>query len=192
MTATASTKNSELSSSSAIAAPIADMPGLASLTAPVAQSSSSVQTLFPFAICAEAKLPNCTLDDLAKAAIRATIIKSDSVNMVNLGGGVKFGHYHSDNVTFAFWEFPPGLVIPRHSHGEEQVSTVMQGQLRITAGLQTYSLKAGSSIVIPANLEHEATSVGSTIVHDVFSPPRYDFDDTDRMKRIFSALDVAG
>lgn len=73
--------------------------------------------------------------------------------------------------------FDQGCVVPEHSHPEEQISVVFEGELefviagpgaeptRCTAG-------AGDVVVIPGGLEHTARALTDVLSMDVFTPIR--------------------
>ena len=68
-----------------------------------------------------------------------------------------------------------GVVVPVHRHPHEQITYVIEGQLSMEVGGQTYMLGPGDSLLLPGDVEHGATVIERTLVIDTFSPPREDY-----------------
>ncbi len=68
-----------------------------------------------------------------------------------------------------------GAVVPAHSHPNEQMGYVIEGEMKMTIGDETFTVSAGQSYLAPANVEHSATITRRAIVLDTFSPPREDY-----------------
>ena len=75
-------------------------------------------------------------------------------------------------VSFARYE--PGAEAPLHSHEEEQVFVVVDGEFDVTLGVETRRLKVGEAAVIPSWVPHRVTASddGPATQIDVFCPPR--------------------
>jgi quercetin dioxygenase-like cupin family protein len=76
-----------------------------------------------------------------------------------------------------------GVVVPKHSHENEQFTYVLEGALRFRVGedgSDVFDVRAGEVLHIPSNVPHSAEAVEDTIDIDIFSPPRQDWlDKTD-------------
>jgi quercetin dioxygenase-like cupin family protein len=58
-------------------------------------------------------------------------------------------------------ELQPGTVVGKHTHPGEEVSVVLEGELRLeVTGKPTVTLKAGEAFTVPAGIVHNATSAG--------------------------------
>jgi len=68
-----------------------------------------------------------------------------------------------------------GAIVPAHRHPHEQITHVIEGELVMEVEGQTMILRAGDSLLFPANVEHGATAVKRALVIDTFSPPREDY-----------------
>ncbi len=68
-----------------------------------------------------------------------------------------------------------GAVAPAHRHPHEQITYVIEGELSMKVEGRTYVLRAGDSLLFPAEVEHGATALQRTLVVDTFSPPREDY-----------------
>ena len=76
--------------------------------------------------------------------------------------------FHSENMTFAYWEFDNGASIHRHNHDQEEVWHVIEGELEVTIGTETQRARPGMAAIVPANTEHEVRVLraGRAIVAD--------------------------
>jgi quercetin dioxygenase-like cupin family protein len=77
-------------------------------------------------------------------------------------------YFDSANMTFAHYEFDAGSTIHEHSHPEEEVYEVIEGELEITIGGVIRRLVPGYVGIVPANALHsvKAISSGKLIVVD--------------------------
>ena len=58
-------------------------------------------------------------------------------------------------------ELQPGIVVGKHTHPGEEVSVVLEGELRLEeAGKPAVTLKAGQAFTVPSGVVHSATSAG--------------------------------
>ena len=80
-----------------------------------------------------------------------------------------------EHAMMTFFDFAPGSVIPVHDHPHEQVTYIVEGQLTMEMGGQTYTLGPGDSLLLPGDVDHGATAIERTVVIDTFSPPREDY-----------------
>lgn len=83
--------------------------------------------------------------------------------------------FHSDNMTFAHYEFRRGASIHEHFHPEEEVYEVIEGELELTIDGATQTARPGVVAVVPANARHfvRALTDGRVIIVD--HPARRDF-----------------
>jgi len=81
------------------------------------------------------------------------------------------------NTMVTFFEFGPNThIMPKHKHPHEQIGVVIAGSVKMVAGGETKILKMGEGVVIPSNVEHEATPLEpGTKMIDVFYPIREDY-----------------
>jgi quercetin dioxygenase-like cupin family protein len=90
--------------------------------------------------------------------------------------GVRTRTFWSNNVLVSLLDFSPNSVVPLHSHREEQVGIVLEGELYMTIGSETRLMKAGELYVIPGDVEHGGkTTDNPAKVCDVFSPIRKEY-----------------
>ena len=76
-----------------------------------------------------------------------------------------------------------GGVVPLHSHHNEQITYVLEGELEFLLGEgqdEKVVVRAGEVLTIPPHLPHSARALQDTLDVDVFNPPRQDWlDGTD-------------
>ncbi|HVB99373.1 MAG TPA: cupin domain-containing protein [Candidatus Dormibacteraeota bacterium] len=65
--------------------------------------------------------------------------------------------------------------VPRHSHPNEQITTVLEGLFKLTFDDGEAVLQPGQVIVIPPNVPHAGRALEDSIVVDFFSPRREDW-----------------
>src|SRR5947209_19882507 len=82
---------------------------------------------------------------------------------------------HTKNLTIARLEIQKHAVVPEHRHVHEQVATVERGALQFSIEGREVVLRGGQSLAIPSNVPHKVVALEDTIVVDVFSPPRDDW-----------------
>src|SRR5215467_4016886 len=76
--------------------------------------------------------------------------------------------FHSPSMTFVHYEFAGGSSIHEHSHPEEEVWDVIEGELEMTVDGVVRVARAGLVAVVPANVRHSARALtdGRAIVVD--------------------------
>jgi quercetin dioxygenase-like cupin family protein len=69
--------------------------------------------------------------------------------------------------------FEPNVITPVHTHEEEQIAYVLEGELEFEVGDETRTLRPGMAVVIPANVPHSARTYDTRcLALDAFGPPR--------------------
>jgi quercetin dioxygenase-like cupin family protein len=82
---------------------------------------------------------------------------------------------HTPDLTLLRGTFRQGAVVALHQHMHEQVTTVLSGRLRLEINGEVTILNARELARIPSNLPHVAKALEDTIVLDVFTPARTDW-----------------
>ena len=82
--------------------------------------------------------------------------------------GWKGRYFNSTNMTFAHYAVAAGASIHEHSHPNEEVRNVIQGELEVTLNGETQVAGPGCVVVVPPNTPHSvrALSDGWSIVVD--------------------------
>src|SRR3954467_2843809 len=82
---------------------------------------------------------------------------------------------HTDQVTTARVFLAKGVLVPEHSHPNEQVTIILEGALQFRFGTETLVVRPGEVLLIPPGLPHEAVALEDTWDLDVFYPVRQDW-----------------
>jgi quercetin dioxygenase-like cupin family protein len=82
---------------------------------------------------------------------------------------------HTENMTFAYFRIDKGASVPNHSHLNEQVTNVIEGELELNVNGEIKIMKPGNAAVIPGNIPHSAKAITDCNVIDVFYPIREDY-----------------
>ncbi len=91
-------------------------------------------------------------------------------------GGVLGRTVHGERVTFSLVELDPGVVVPEHSHENEQLGMVLSGSVVFTVGAETRELGPGQAWCITAHVPHSVvTGPDGAAIVEVFSPTRDDW-----------------
>ena len=91
-----------------------------------------------------------------------------------------FGRFfHSDNMTIAHYDFRRGASIHEHSHAEEEVYEVIEGELELTIDGAARIARPGIVAIVPANARHSVRALTDGRVIIVDHPRRLDFVATD-------------
>ncbi len=86
------------------------------------------------------------------------------------------GHYvHGNSMTFGVVELEAGSGVPLHSHVQEQITYILEGELDMIIDGRPCLLSAGMYHVIPSNILHSAVAITRCSLVDVFSPVREDY-----------------
>jgi quercetin dioxygenase-like cupin family protein len=68
--------------------------------------------------------------------------------------------FHSEHMTFAYDQIDAGATLQAHSHPNEEVWHIIEGDVDLTVGDERRRVSAGSAVVIPPNTTH-AVSVAN-------------------------------
>lgn len=86
------------------------------------------------------------------------------------------GYYaHGERMTLGLVEIEAGSSLAEHKHPHEQITYIIEGQLDMIIGGESYSLTAGMCQVIPSNTLHSAIAATKVALIDVFNPVRQDY-----------------
>ena len=92
-----------------------------------------------------------------------------------------------DRMMIAHVYLKQGCIVPKHSHENEQITYILDGELKFWIGedeSHVVHVKAGEVLTIPSNVPHKAEALVDTLDVDVFNPPRQDWiDKTDAYLR---------
>jgi quercetin dioxygenase-like cupin family protein len=87
--------------------------------------------------------------------------------------GLNFQPILSEHAIVNVVSFDPHSVAPMHSHVEEQIVIVVEGEFEFTLDGVTRTMRAGDIAVIPPWVPHGARTLDAGCKElDVFTPPR--------------------
>jgi quercetin dioxygenase-like cupin family protein len=104
-------------------------------------------------------------------------VDTSALKVVERLPGWKGRYFHTANMTFAHYEFAAGATIHEHSHPEEEVYELIEGELEVVIDGRSQITKPGVVAIVPSNTPHSvrALTAGRLIVVD--HPARPDFGD---------------
>jgi quercetin dioxygenase-like cupin family protein len=84
-------------------------------------------------------------------------------------------YFHSPSMTFAHYEFVCGSSIHEHSHPQEEVYHVIEGELELTIDGETQAVRPGVVAIVPGGARHSvrALSDGRAIIVDYPLRPEF-------------------
>ncbi|MGC1516729.1 MAG: cupin domain-containing protein [Maribacter sp.] len=82
---------------------------------------------------------------------------------------------HSSTMSMAFWEVEENAEVPEHSHMNEQIMHVMEGNFEFTLDGITKIYGKGDIVVIAPHLKHSGKALTACTLLDVFSPTREEY-----------------
>jgi quercetin dioxygenase-like cupin family protein len=109
---------------------------------------------------------------------RAVVTAVDSIPRAVLRPGADTAIMPAGNMTLSFLRLSPGLDARLHSHPEEQVVVVLEGEMDVALDGKLYRVRAGDIAVIPGGVPHSGVTLSEGCrVLDIFSPARKDFEE---------------
>lgn len=99
----------------------------------------------------------------------------DSVKPIELSPGYTARMIHTERMSFSFLDVKAGSVSAAHSHPQEQVAMLVEGEFELTIEGTAVRFGPGSLIVIPPNALHSGLAITDCKLMDVFTPVREDF-----------------
>ncbi len=82
---------------------------------------------------------------------------------------------HGDQLTLARVYLKKGCTVPMHSHGNEQMSSVLSGRLRFKVAQEERVVGPGEIVHIPPGVPHMAEALEDCECLDIFTPTREDW-----------------
>ena len=103
------------------------------------------------------------------------IIDTQTLRVIERLPGWYGRFFHSDNMTFAHYDFTAGASVHEHHHPEEEVYTVISGELELSIDGVTHLARPGLVAIVPANVRHSVKALTDGRVIIVDHPARRDF-----------------
>jgi quercetin dioxygenase-like cupin family protein len=95
-------------------------------------------------------------------------IDTHGLNVIERLPGWYGRYFHSENMTFAHYDFKRGSTIHEHVHPQEEVYEVIEGELEVTIEGVTQIVRPGLVAVVPSNFRHSVKAVtdGKAVIVD--------------------------
>jgi quercetin dioxygenase-like cupin family protein len=102
-------------------------------------------------------------------------LDTNALRVIERLPGWRGRYFHSANMTFAHYDFVKGAAIHEHSHPQEEVYEVIDGELEITINGATQIARPGVVAIVPSNARHsvKALTNGRAIIVDHPSRPEF-------------------
>ncbi len=101
-------------------------------------------------------------------------IIGDDLKPFELAPGVTAKVINSGTMTIMHAQLKAGASAPEHSHTQEQIVNVIEGEIELTVEGEPHHLKPGDTLILPPNVLHTARAITDCHVLDVFCPVRWD------------------
>ncbi len=103
------------------------------------------------------------------------LVRWNEIENERLGPLLERQFISTAGITLARFVLHQGVVVPEHSHPNEQLAYVLEGALKFTVAGREIVVRAGEVLCIPPNVPHAAEALEDTIDLDVFVPARSDW-----------------
>lgn len=102
-----------------------------------------------------------------------SVVPMDDYPKYEIAEGVIFCPVFADQMSLNFVTFPANSGFPMHTHPEEQISIVREGEIEITIGESVTMARPGDVIIFPPDVPHAGRTFDRLCrLIDIFSPPR--------------------
>lgn len=99
----------------------------------------------------------------------------NEIPLKHLINGIAGRYVLGEKCTMGIVEIEKGSVLPLHHHPHEQLTLILEGELEMTIGGETMTLRRGDYYVIHSNVPHSAVAHVACKVMDVFAPVREEY-----------------
>lgn len=102
--------------------------------------------------------------------------KTEEVQGFQVAQGLFLRPISGENLMMSFVYMDPNSLAPEHSHSEEQMGTIIEGEYEFEMNGVKRMCRKGDVYFVPPNVPHSARTYGNSCVAlDVFNPPRAAF-----------------
>ncbi|HEY5104052.1 MAG TPA: cupin domain-containing protein [Acidimicrobiales bacterium] len=100
-------------------------------------------------------------------------VKVEDISPVAFVDGLDFRPVLAERTMVNFVHFDRNTEAPRHSHEEEQIVILLEGEFEFDLDGDVRTVRPGEVVVVPAWVPHGAWTKDTTCLEvDVFNPPR--------------------
>lgn len=103
------------------------------------------------------------------------VIDLNKLKEIQLAPGIRARVVSTGNVSIAHVILDEGAQIAQHTHHNEQVANVVEGELELVVEGTALVLKPGQALILAPMTPHSARAIKRCYVIDVFHPVREDF-----------------
>jgi quercetin dioxygenase-like cupin family protein len=129
----------------------------------------------PLAAFADDAMKNNALEISKHYSALPNLYDFDNITAEKLSDKVTRQYIMGAQSTLVKWTLKKGAVIPLHFHPNEQTTWITKGSVKVTSQGKEFIVKAGSVLIIPANVPHEFLALEDTTDIDFFTPARQDW-----------------
>jgi quercetin dioxygenase-like cupin family protein len=113
------------------------------------------------------------VDGSVVAAGTGAYVDVAALPMVEFVPGLEFRPVVGERMMVNFVHYQPYTDAPSHTHAEEQVTFVLEGEFEFDLDGDVRTMRPGMAVHIPPGVPHGARTLESTCFEvDVFAPPR--------------------
>ena len=98
-----------------------------------------------------------------------------NINPKKLAPGITGYYAHGEKSSLGYLELKKGSQVPLHSHINEQITYIIEGQLDMMIDGVACTLTSGMYHVISSNTPHSAIAITDCKLIDTFAPVREDY-----------------
>lgn len=100
----------------------------------------------------------------------------NSIPVHQLTDKITMRFINSSKFTVIQWDIKAGgKLLPVHTHPNEQVTKIVEGDVDVKSGEDIYHLHAGDIMVFPANVSHGFVALTNSVIYEQQTPAREDF-----------------
>jgi quercetin dioxygenase-like cupin family protein len=108
--------------------------------------------------------------------LQALVTDWDSIPVEKTAKGIERQMVVGQNIMICRFKFVPFLVTPEHTHPHEQMTLVVQGNVKFMVEGKACIASPGDVLHFPPHVKHGATMLNEEVILiDIFSPIREDF-----------------
>ena len=105
-----------------------------------------------------------------------TFLTLQEISPKEIMPGFRGRFIHGDAMTVGHWEIDAGSELPTHTHPQEMIINMMEGQFELTVDGQTRArLPRVPLLSSRGNVPHSGRAITDCRIIDVWSPPRDDY-----------------
>ncbi|HEY5107072.1 MAG TPA: cupin domain-containing protein [Caulobacteraceae bacterium] len=103
------------------------------------------------------------------------VIDTRALPVLEKAPGWRGRMFHSANMTFGHWDFAAGSSIHEHSHDQEEVWQIIDGEVELTVDGVAQVAGPGTAAIVPPGARHSVTALTDGVAIVVDYPLRLDF-----------------